>query len=82
MTKKSDVLGRIPFIQHLSSGNFFLLAGPCVVEGNEITFDTARIIKQITDDLKIPFIFKSSYKKANRSKADSFTGIGDNEAID
>jgi 2-dehydro-3-deoxyphosphooctonate aldolase (KDO 8-P synthase) len=72
----------IPQIRHLQSGNFFLIAGPCVVEGREICFDIARKVIEITDKLKIPYIFKSSYKKANRSRIDSFSGIGDKEGLE
>lgn len=72
----------IPFIKHTDSGNFFLLAGPCVVEGEEMLYQTATRIKQITDELEIPFVFKASYRKANRSRLDSFTGIGDIEALE
>ncbi len=63
------------------NGNFFLIAGPCVVEGEEITLRTAREIKSICENLSIPFLFKASYKKANRSSLHSFTGIGDEEAL-
>jgi 2-dehydro-3-deoxyphosphooctonate aldolase (KDO 8-P synthase) len=61
--------------------NFFLLAGPCVVENEEITLQTASTLKEICTRLNIPLIFKSSYKKANRTSASSFTGIGNNEAL-
>ncbi|MCD6112951.1 MAG: 3-deoxy-8-phosphooctulonate synthase [Bacteroidales bacterium] len=71
----------MPKIKNLKYNNFFLIAGPCVVENEEITFNTAKKIRSITDELKIPFIFKSSYKKANRTKFDSFTGIGDEKAL-
>jgi 2-dehydro-3-deoxyphosphooctonate aldolase (KDO 8-P synthase) len=57
------------------------MAGPCIVEGEEICFDIARKIKAITDALEIPYIFKASYRKANRSRMDSFTGIGDENAL-
>jgi 2-dehydro-3-deoxyphosphooctonate aldolase (KDO 8-P synthase) len=60
---------------------FVLIAGPCIVESKEITFWTAETIKEITTRLEIPYIFKSSYKKANRTSIDSFTGIGDKEAL-
>jgi 2-dehydro-3-deoxyphosphooctonate aldolase (KDO 8-P synthase) len=60
---------------------FVLIAGPCVVESEELVFETAEKIMQITSALNIPFIFKSSYKKANRTSISSFTGIGDDEAI-
>lgn len=60
---------------------FFLIAGPCVVEGEEITLSIAREIKKICAELEIPFYFKASYKKANRSSLNSFTGIGNEEAL-
>ena len=60
---------------------FFLIAGPCVVEGEEITLRIAREIKAVCEELGIPFLFKASYKKANRSSLRSFTGIGDEEAL-
>ena len=61
--------------------NFFLIAGPCVVEGEAITLRIAREIKDICSNLEIPFLFKASYKKANRSSLHSFTGIGNEEAL-
>lgn len=61
--------------------NFFLIAGPCVVEGEEITLRIATEIKQVCEHLNIPYLFKASYKKANRSSLHSFTGIGDDEAL-
>lgn len=68
--------------QHLSKGpNFFLLAGPCVIEGEEMAYETGRRIAAICRSLDIPFAFKGSYRKANRSRLDSFTGIGDLEAL-
>ena len=75
------MLKSIPQIKHLDSGNFFLLAGPCVIEGEEIAMTIAGKIRVITDKLKIPFVFKASYKKSNRSRFDSFTGIGDENAL-
>ena len=63
------------------NGNFFLIAGPCVVEGKEITLQIARHLKTVCDELGIPFLFKASYRKANRSSLHSFTGIGDQEAL-
>jgi len=75
------MLKSIPQIKHLDSMNFFLLAGPCIVEGEEITLTIAEKIRVITDKLKIPFVFKASYKKANRSRLDSFAGIGDENAL-
>jgi 2-dehydro-3-deoxyphosphooctonate aldolase (KDO 8-P synthase) len=76
------VLKEIPLITNLESGNFFLMAGPCVVEGEKIVLSIAEHIKKITDKLNVPFIFKASYRKANRSKSDSFMGIGDKEALE
>jgi 2-dehydro-3-deoxyphosphooctonate aldolase (KDO 8-P synthase) len=60
---------------------YFLLAGPCVIEGRDMAFSIAENIKEITTKLGIPFIFKGSYRKANRSRLDSFTGIGDEQAL-
>ena len=71
----------IPGLRHNIEGKFFLLAGPCVVENEEITLQTAETIYYICEKLSIPFVFKSSYKKANRSKLDSFSGIGDEKAL-
>src|SRR2546428_12879827 len=68
-------------IKFRESKNFFLIAGPCVVESESLVLETAAEIMRITSQLKIPFIFKSSYRKANRSRADSFTGIGDEAAL-
>ena len=71
----------IPNIKHQDSNNFFLLAGPCAIEGEEIALRIAEKIVTITDRLNIPYVFKGSYKKANRSRIDSFTGIGDEKAL-
>lgn len=68
-------------IKHANSSNFFLMAGPCAIEGEEMALQIAERIIQITDKYKIPFIFKGSYRKANRSRLDSFTGIGDEKAL-
>lgn len=75
------MLSHIEHMKHANSGNFFLIAGPCVVEGEEITRQVATRVQEICDQLEIPFIFKASYRKANRSRIDSFTGIGDDEAL-
>lgn len=72
-----DILGT----SYARNNNFFLIAGPCVVEGEEITLRIAREIKAICEELDIPFCFKASYKKANRSSLRSFTGIGNEEAL-
>lgn len=63
------------------SDNFFLMAGPCVIEGEEMAMRIAEHVTTITEKLKIPYIFKGSYRKANRSRLDSFTGIGDEKAL-
>ncbi len=64
-----------------STDNFFLLAGPCVIEGEEMAMRIAERVKSVTDRLHIPYVFKGSYRKANRSRIDSFTGIGDEKAL-
>ncbi len=74
-------LSYLPNIKNTESNNFFLIAGPCAIEGEEIAMQIAERIVGITNKLQIPYIFKGSFKKANRSKADSFTGIGDKEAL-
>ncbi len=74
-------LDRIPSIKNSSGTNFFLLAGPCAIEGEEMAFRIAEKIVRVTDKLGIPYIFKGSFKKANRSRIDSFTGIGDEKAL-
>jgi len=71
----------LPKIKHTASGNFFLLAGPCAIEGEEMALRIAETILKISDNLEIPFVFKGSFKKANRSRVDSFTGIGDEKAL-
>ena len=76
------MIGSIPKIKHADTGNFFLIAGPCVVENEKITFETAQTVNAICDKLKIPFIFKASFRKANRSRMDSFRGIGDKDALE
>lgn len=68
-------------LKHKTEGNFFLMAGPCAIEGEEMAFEIAEKIVKITDRLKIPYIFKGSYRKANRSRLDSFAGIGDEKAL-
>ena len=63
------------------AGNFFLLAGPCVIEGEEMAMRIAERVVKITETLQIPYVFKGSFKKANRSRIDSFSGIGDEKAL-
>ncbi|GAB3850176.1 3-deoxy-8-phosphooctulonate synthase [Hymenobacter terrigena] len=71
----------LPHFRHTNSGQFFLMAGPCVIEGEDMALRIAERIKHMTDKLQIPYIFKGSYRKANRSRLDSFTGIGDETAL-
>lgn len=75
------MIDKLTKISHTSSGNFFLIAGPCVVENEKMPFEIAEAVLKICDRLSIPYIFKASYKKANRSRIDSFTGIGDEKAL-
>lgn len=79
---KDQIIAGIPKIKHTDSGNFFLIAGPCVVENETMPFEIAEQILHLSNRLKIPFIFKASYKKANRTSATSFTGIGDKKALE
>ena len=74
-------LHNIPQIKNIDSGNFFLLAGPCAIEGEEMALRIAETIVTVTDKLQIPYVFKGSFKKANRSRIDSFSGIGDEKAL-
>ncbi|UNY98378.1 3-deoxy-8-phosphooctulonate synthase [Zhouia spongiae] len=74
-------LDKIPQIKYTDSGNFFLLAGPCAIEGEDMALRIAERVVEITDKLNIPYVFKGSFKKANRSRIDSFTGIGDEKAL-
>lgn len=69
-------------LKNSSTGNFFLLAGPCVIEGEDMAMEIAETVKGITEKLNIPYVFKGSYRKANRSRIDSFTGIGDIAALE
>ena len=74
-------ISSLPNIKHTQSGQFFLLAGPCAIEGEEMALRIAEQVVKITDRLEIPYVFKGSFKKANRSRIDSFTGIGDEKAL-
>ncbi|NND51466.1 MAG: 3-deoxy-8-phosphooctulonate synthase [Flavobacteriaceae bacterium] len=75
-------LNEIPKLKHSQSNNFFLLAGPCAIEGDDMAMRIAERIVEVTNRLEIPFVFKGSFKKANRSRIDSFTGIGDEKALE
>src|SRR5690625_7280000 len=75
-------LSNIPKIKNTDSDNFFLLAGPCAIEGEEMALKIAEKIVEGTDKLKIPYMFKGSLKKANRSRSGSCAGIGDEKAVE
>ncbi len=75
------MLFNIEKLKHTEHNNFFLMAGPCVVESEELCLRVAERVKTITDKLGIPYIFKASYRKANRTRLDSYTGIGDEKAL-
>jgi len=72
---------QIPQLRYTNTNNFFLIAGPCAVESEYMVMQIAETLVRLTDDLQIPYIFKASYRKANRSRLDSFTGIGDEKAL-
>lgn len=71
----------INYLKSSSTNNFFLLAGPCVIEGEQMALEIAEKVVKVTNELNIPYVFKGSYRKANRSRIDSFTGIGDENAL-
>ena len=73
---------RLEKLKYQETGNFFLSAGPCVIEDRQSPFVIAERLVEMADRLKIPFVFKASYKKANRTRIDSFTGIGDREGLE
>jgi 2-dehydro-3-deoxyphosphooctonate aldolase (KDO 8-P synthase) len=77
----SNVVINIPGLKFNESGNFLLIAGPCVIESEKVIFETADHLMMLSDKYQLPFVFKSSYRKANRSKKDSFSGIGDIKAL-
>ena len=84
VTQSCDVpmqLQNIPKLKNLDSKQFFLIAGPCAIESETMALKIAEKVCELTDKLKIPYIFKGSFKKANRSRIDSFTGIGDEKAL-
>ena len=71
----------IPMLKHVNSGHFFLIAGPCAIESESMALKIAERVCEISNKLEIPYLFKGSFKKANRSRLDSFTGIGDEKAL-
>ena len=77
----TDYLKELFSKQQYDTNNFFLIAGPCVVESEELIFEVAKKVTEICKKLAIPYIFKSSYRKANRTSAASFTGLGDEDAL-
>jgi 2-dehydro-3-deoxyphosphooctonate aldolase (KDO 8-P synthase) len=72
----------IPGLKYRETGNFLLIAGPCVVEGEKIVFEIAEHLVKLSDQFQLPLVFKASYRKANRSRGDSFSGIGDIKALE
>lgn len=72
---------QIPLLKYTDAGNFLLLAGPCAIEGEKMAMEIAEKIVSLSEKYKIPFVFKGSYRKANRSRIDSFSGIGDEKAL-
>ena len=71
----------IPNLQFADSNRFFVMAGPCAIEGRDMAFEIAEQLVGVSERLQLPLIFKGSYRKANRSRMDSFTGIGDEKAL-
>ena len=80
-TDETMQLQNIPKLKHLDTKQFFLIAGPCAIEGETMALKIAEKVCELTDKLRIPYIFKGSFKKANRSRIDSFTGVGDEKAL-
>ncbi|MCX6256338.1 MAG: 3-deoxy-8-phosphooctulonate synthase [Bacteroidia bacterium] len=80
--KKNEILSSLFKDFDFENGNFFLLAGPCVVESENLVFEVAGKVREICSVLQIPLVFKASYRKANRSRVDSFSGIGDVQALE
>jgi 2-dehydro-3-deoxyphosphooctonate aldolase (KDO 8-P synthase) len=74
-------IAAIPKLQHHADNRFLLIAGPCAIEGEDAAMEIAERLVKISEDLSIPLVFKGSYRKANRSRLDSFTGIGDEKAL-
>lgn len=73
---------QLPSLASIGKGPFFLMAGSCAIESNDLAFEIAERIHLMTQSMGIPYIFKGSYRKANRTKIDSFTGIGDIKALE
>ncbi len=77
-----NIISEIPLIKYTETGNFLLIAGPCVIEDTQSPIEIAGILVGLAEKYQLPFIFKASYRKANRSKSSSFTGIGDEKALE
>lgn len=82
ISSASSPFPALPNLRHADSGAFLLMAGPCVIEGSQMAHDIGGYISELCGKLRIPYVFKGSYRKANRSRGDSFTGIGDEAALD
>jgi len=78
----NQIFNQLPKLAHSSSKQFFLIAGPCCIEGEQMALEIAEHVSEIANKYEIPYIFKASYRKANRSSINSFTGIGDQKALD
>ncbi len=81
MVRSENYSKLIPSIQYGDGDGFLLIAGPCVVEDRDMAMHIAEHIRKLSEKYELPFVFKASYKKANRSRIDSFTGIGDEKAL-
>jgi 2-dehydro-3-deoxyphosphooctonate aldolase (KDO 8-P synthase) len=81
MEEMSKLTAVLPSLKYAGGKNFLLIAGPCVVEGRDMAFQIAAHIHGLSETYKLPYVFKASYRKANRSRIDSFTGIGDEKAL-
>jgi len=78
----NEIFNQLPNLGHQQSKQFFLIAGPCCIEGEDMALEIAGRVSELADKYQIPYIFKASYRKANRSSIHSFTGIGDQQALD
>ncbi len=81
MVKNKSAKTVLPSVKYGDENGFVLIAGPCVVEGRDMAFEIAETICALSEKYRLPFVFKASYRKANRSRIDSFTGIGDEKAL-
>lgn len=77
----NPIFEQLPQLRHQAANRFFLIAGPCAIEGEDMAMEIADSVSRLCERLEIPYIFKGSYRKANRSRIDSFTGIGDEQAL-